>query len=89
MFESRLVTSRSSLPSRLKSPSATEDGRAPVRRSTWGPKTPLPSPKSTLTVPEVTFATRRSGTGFSCADAIEANPGYDARGDVGLRACSQ
>src|SRR5262245_6267257 len=53
------ATATSSLPSPLKSPTATARGTPPTARSTRGRKEPSPLPSSTLTVP-LLFAVTRS-----------------------------
>ena len=54
------AVTRSSLPSRLKSATATDSRPTPVVKSVLAPKPPLPSPSSTLTVVTLQLATARS-----------------------------
>ena len=49
-LERRFAVTRSSLPSRLKSPAATDTGLLPTPKSVFGPKLPIPSPNSAETV---------------------------------------
>ena len=46
----RFATARSSLPSPLKSPTATETGALPVPKSVFAPKLPVPVPSRIETV---------------------------------------
>src|SRR5207253_762750 len=60
VLDPRLATARSSLPSPLKSPTATENGLVPTARSGRAANVPSPWPRSTETVPEPSLATARS-----------------------------
>src|SRR6267378_4303260 len=55
-----LVTARSSLPSPLKSPTATETGKPPAAKVNGARKVPSPLPDSTETLREPELATARS-----------------------------
>src|SRR5258708_19102448 len=57
-----LATARSSLPSQLKSPTATDRELDPAPKSTAGPKVPSPLPSSTETLFEPTLATAKSSS---------------------------
>src|SRR5262244_2069181 len=62
LLELALATARSSAPSPLKSPTATETGVLPTVRLCAGWKLPSPELKSTETLFERELATARSGT---------------------------
>src|SRR5437667_262180 len=61
LLELVLATARSGLPSRLKSPTATESGFVPAPKLVAAPKPPVPLPSSTDTSLEPRLATARSG----------------------------
>ena len=63
LAESSLATARSGLPSRLKSPTATEKGLVPTFSGEEGAavKSPVPVPSRMLTLLEPALATARSG----------------------------
>ena len=60
LFAPWFATARSSRPSWLKSPVATEMGNAPVVKSVFAPNEPLPWPRRTETLFAPKFATARS-----------------------------
>src|SRR5262245_10063895 len=59
--EPLLAAARSGLPSRLKSPTATDCGHVPTPKLVAAPKPPVPLPSSTDTLAESTLAVTRSG----------------------------
>src|SRR5450432_3706005 len=71
LFESRLATATSCLPSPLKSPTATEKGLLPAPKLVAGLKLPAPSPSKIETVVELT---RASATAMSCLPSPLKSP---------------
>ena len=60
LLASRLVAAKSSFPSPLRSPTATETGRAPTETSAAEMKVPSPAPNLMLTLFELEFAEAKS-----------------------------
>ena len=82
---SRFATARSSLPSPLKSPTATEPGPPPVPKSVFAPKLPVPVPSRIETVSLPAFATARSSLPSPLKSPTATELGLTARAEVGLR----
>src|SRR5262245_8644098 len=83
LLESAFAVARSGLPSRLKSPTATEKGLVPTSTGEpAGVKPPIPSPSKIVTLPvsmlRVRFATARSGLPSTLKRAIGTDRGLAA-----------